>query len=236
MTHVANVDALTRLVSICSGYGGSYNPGRQSLQLNSLASQLAQARLTLNQVVEARYHYDNETNERILAYRQAGQLASRLVLALEAIGIEPERVEDAKGFFRQFIGKTGKGKRPVEGGAEEPLKARRSGIPQAYLSKAEYFASLVQMVIQEPRYQPNEPVLSKAALAEQANLLRVLNGRVTSARMVLNQARLERNQYLYNRAQSVYTTVKGVKNYVGSVFGRTSLQYDQVNQIKFHKP
>ena len=32
MSHIKNVDAYSRLVGLCTGYGGKYNPGQQNLQ------------------------------------------------------------------------------------------------------------------------------------------------------------------------------------------------------------
>jgi len=64
MTHVKNAEAFSRLVDFCTGYGGTYNPGRQSLHIEVLVAQLSATRQAMQQVITAKAAFDNEVNFR----------------------------------------------------------------------------------------------------------------------------------------------------------------------------
>ncbi|MFZ5972795.1 MAG: hypothetical protein ACOYXA_14505 [Bacteroidota bacterium] len=233
MTHVKNVEALTRLVSLCSGYGGTYNPGRQTLQVKALASQLSQARQALQNVVLTKSRYEQVVTQRELKFREAVQVARKAVRTLGTFDIERQRMDDIRALLR-LLGGTKKYKPPVALPEGEEPKAGRSK-PRAYPSRAQYFAELVQAIQLEPLYRSNEASLTKESLTTLAAQLEALNRQVAEAYAAWSHARKVRNQLLYTNAQSVHQVIKAVKDYVSVLFGTTSEEYRQVMQLSFTK-
>lgn len=234
MTHVKNAEAFSRLVDFCTGYGGRYNPGRQTLQIDTLITQLDVTRQALDQVIKAKAQYDNEVNTRKQVFDQLPRLTSSILRTLEASGATPEKLEDARAFVRQITGFTTK--KPVAPESVLPDKGTRSKLQLAYVSKADSFAKLVEAVSTEPLYQSNEAHLSVAGLMEKLAELNTLNREVSEARVVWSNARINRNNALYNQAQSVHKTVQAVRKYVRAIFGHDSEQYAQVKALSFTKP
>jgi hypothetical protein len=64
MSHVKNMQAFEKLTGLCTGYGGSYNPGQQNLQVDALIAKLNNAQQVLMEVTETQTVYDNATNSR----------------------------------------------------------------------------------------------------------------------------------------------------------------------------
>jgi hypothetical protein len=65
--------------------------------------------------------------------------------------------------------------------------------------------------------------------------LEVVNQRVSDARVQWSNARTQRDNALYNNEDSVYQVVRLVKNYLCSVFGFNSIEYEQVKRISVTK-
>lgn len=236
MTHIKNADAFSRLVDFCTGYGGTYNPGRQTLQIERLVTQLKEARQALEQVIVAKTFYDNAVNERMQVFGQLPRLAASVLRTLEASGAAPEKVEDARSFVHQITGYSSMSRVPVLAENEQEATASRSTLQLAYVSRADSFTKLVEAVSTEPLYQSNEKHLSIAGLTETLNVLHQLNQRVSAARVVWSNARIGRNQIMYLLPQSLWQTIRAVRKYVRAIFGHDSEQYAQIKNLGFTKP
>lgn len=236
MTHVKNAESYSRLVDICTGYGGSYNPGRRTLQLDLLIAQKQEAAQALTSVISAKSLYDNEVNLRKQMFDQLPRLVSSIMRTLEASGALPEKLDDARMFARQITGSVNKNRPPVPSTEASAPLSTRSTMQLAYASKADWFAKLVNAVSAEPLYQTNEPHLSVAGLNDKLNQLNALNQRVSAARVVWSSSRIGRNDVLYRQPQSMCNTGRAVKKYVRAVFGHDSEQYAQVKVLRFTKP
>jgi hypothetical protein len=235
MTHVKNAEAFSRLVDFCTGYGGTYNPGRQSLHIEVLVAQLSATRQAMQQVITAKAAFDNEVNFRKQVFDRLPPLVSRVLRTLEASGATPEKLEDARAFTRPITGYMSK--RVILPVAEgQPVKPTRSNQQHAYVSKADAFANLIQAVASEPLYQPNEPQLGVSALTAVLHQLTEANQQVSLARVSWSNARIVRNEAMYHSSQSLLTLLRAVKKYVRSLFGLNSEQYAQVKVLRFTKP
>lgn len=240
MTHVKNAEAFARIVDFCTGYGGSYNPGRQTLRIESLIAQKQEANSALTTVINAKSLYDNEVNLRKQTFDQLPRLVSSIMRTLEASGASPEKLDDARMFAHEITGFMATRNRPPVPSAEaqQPvaLATHSKRMQLAYVSKADSFAKLVNAVSTEPLYQSNEAHLSIGGLMEKLNQLNALNQRVSVARVAWSNTRIGRNGVLYGQEQSLYGTAKAVKKYVRAIFGHDSEQYAQVKSIRLTKP
>lgn len=240
MTHVKNAEAFARLVDFCTGYGGTYNPGRPTLRMDALITQKREVTQALSSVINAKSHFDNEVNQRKQAFAKLPRLVSSVMRLLEASGASPEKLDDARMFAHQVTGYVSNKLRPAvpspQVQALDAATPTRAQLQLAYTSKADWFARLVKTVASEPLYQPNEAALSVAGLTEKLNQLQALNQRVSAARVVWSNSMIERNQILYEQDQSLFRTALAVRKYVRGIFGHDSEQYAQVKALSFTKP
>jgi hypothetical protein len=239
MTHVKNAEAFAKLVDYCTGYGGTYNPGRPTLRIESLISQLQHANEALSLVIVAKSQYDNEVNQRKQAFDKLPRVISSILRTLEASGVSKEKLDDARAFAQLALGASPKRKVVAlkKGATETPdVVPPKPALQLAYVSKVDAFKKLIQAASTEPLYQPNEVELSVATLSALAAALEQLNGRVSAARVVWSNALINRNNVLYKQAQSMKATGRAVKRYVRAVFGHDSEQYAQLKALTFVKP
>ena len=68
------MQAFGKLTGVCTGLGGTYNPGNQNLQANAMAAQLNIAQQVWEEVKDAEIAYDNATNNREQGFRNMRQL------------------------------------------------------------------------------------------------------------------------------------------------------------------
>ncbi|MFY7787806.1 MAG: hypothetical protein ACOVQA_08030 [Thermoflexibacteraceae bacterium] len=86
---------------------------------------------------------------------------------------------------------------------------------------------------QTPGYNPNETDLQVSNLLRVANTLQAENSAVTLAEIGLKNARILRDDILYNPQTGVVATALLVKEYCKSVLSTKSPLYKEVNKIRF---
>lgn len=235
MTHVKTVESFARLLGFCSGYGG-YNPGRQSLQVDALTTQLNHIQSAIENVKIAKAEYDNEVNQRKQAFDQLPRLLSGILRRLEASGAKPEKLEDARAYVHQIIGASPKNREPLPSAQAEGKPVQRGKLQLAYVSKADSFSKLVKAVISEPLYQPRENQFTQAGLEEKVTELNQLNRHVADARRKWSEALIDRNKVLYKDEGSMTQSARAVKKYVRGLFGHDSAEYALIKALEFKKP
>lgn len=233
MSHVKNIEAFSQLVNFCTGYGGLYNPSSPSLQIPALLTQLQQARHALERVMIAKAKVDNEVNHRKQVFSRLSRLAASILRMLEASGAAREKIEDARGFVRQLTGSLPKHRVPVQS-VQPPIY--RSRLQLAYVSRTDSFSNLVEAVVTEPLYQPNEPMLSRESLTEKLAELNALNSSVSHARVTWSNTLITRNGILYQHSLSLYQTARSVRKYIRAIYGHDSEEFAQVKGLRFIKP
>ncbi|WP_445749906.1 hypothetical protein [Polaribacter sp.] len=87
----------------------------------------------------------------------------------------------------------------------------------------------------EPSYTPNEIELQVATVQAKITELIYKNTSVAAAYANVSNARIARNEILYNPTTGLVETSKDVKNYIKAIFGASSPQYGQVKGIAFRK-
>jgi len=229
MNTIKNMQAFTRLIGYCTGYGGKYNPGRQTLQVEELQAQLVAVRQALEEVKETKVHFNDEVNARKQAFNDLPKLAARVIRALKAYGASEEKMADARLYFRSITGR--RAAKPIEQEATVAMPVRRSQMQLAYVNKADWFEQLVQTASTQPGYQPNEPELSIEGLNSKVKELHACNQRVMDARVAWSNARVKRDKLIRDEEESMMMTARAVKDYLGAIFGFNSLEYGQVKGI-----
>ena len=230
MTHVKTAEAFARLVDFCTGYGGSYNPGRPTLQVEALKARLNDVQRVLQNAIVAKTALENASIERRQGFAQLSTLIGSILRGLEASGASAETVATARLALNRLRSRP----QAPEGEQATPRK-RVSQLQLAYVSKAAAFAKLVESVAAEPLYVMQEPHLAKEGLRAELARLQLLNQRVVTATREWNNARIERNRVLYHDPLSIVHLGRAVKRYVGAVFGPASETYRPLKSLVFTK-
>jgi len=237
MSHVKNMQAFGKLTGICTGLGGTYNPGQQNLQVNAMATLMNIAQQSWEEVKEAQSGYDKATNNRELGFRKIRTLSSGVYGMLKASGANTLLLADALNSKRRIWG--ARISKPPAVDVTKPAEEQpdtRPSYAQSYTTIAEYFDKLVKTAASEPKYSPNEPELTLANLEQMRADLFGLNKAVTEAEIRLEEARIKRNTVYYLAPVNLVDTANNVKTYVRSAFGFQSQQHQQVQKLRFTKP
>ncbi|MEQ9415541.1 MAG: hypothetical protein RIF39_17020, partial [Cyclobacteriaceae bacterium] len=229
MSHVKTAEAYSRLVGICTGFGGKYNPGRQTLQLKAMRALLEEAQSSLQDYLQKLLIYKDVTNEREVAYEQLGKLTSRIVRSVESFGVLPQTLDDVRYYERLIKGRKSSSRLPIpnEEAEAKPL-AKRARTQQSYVAIGDHFSKLVQLVGQLAVYKPNEVELQVDALEAAAIRFKSLNGAVDKAKTALRNAKMHRDRVLYINEVSVVNNYRKVRSYVRSLFGYPSAEASQL--------
>lgn len=233
--HAKNVANFQDLIEFVTGYGATYNPSKNSLQLPQLIALKATAESNLADVISKNTNYNNKVNERMAAFSDIKSLSTRLLNALQTTEATPQTINDAKTFNRKMQGKkTSSSQVPNDPNAPAPNTISTS--QQSYDQLIQHLAGLTSVLEAEPSYTPNEPDLQIATLQHKISELTAKNTAVATAYTTISNARIARNQTLYSSTTALVETALEVKKYIKAVFGATSPQYAQVKGIKFSKP
>jgi hypothetical protein len=240
MTTVINLQSFEKLMGVCTGYGGKYNPGRQNLRVENLSDMLKQAREKIQQVSVAKTNYEIAQNNRELAFAELRALASRILAELKSSGIQETTVDDAATMVRKIRGYhlTKKPTAAIPSEARETsdkpvINRSRSGKKFGYITVD--FEKLLQTLIAEPEYQPANPELQVSTLQEKLEALRSVNTTAVSASSSWSLARMARNDFFYVGRNSLHSTAMAVKQQVKATFGSRSEATALVSKIRFTK-
>jgi len=239
MSTVKNANRYSRLVDVCTGYGGRFNPGHSTLKLNAMRALLEKAQSSLQDVKLTQTGYNNATNQREVTFGEIQRLATEVVRMLKASGATAQTLKDANLFLRLVKGRRAAARAPIsstEANVAETPGRIRSFTHQSYVSIADNFARLVHTVEAQPQYKPNEARLQVPTLKATISKALTQMEDVETARTAWSNARLKRNEMLYRTDKALYHTAMAVKQYAGAVFGLQSEEYRQVSRIRFTKP
>jgi hypothetical protein len=234
MSNVKNVEAFGKLTGICTGYGGSYKPGKPNLEVSAMATLFNEARQSLDDVHAAKTDFNNATNTREEKFNDMQRLCPRIVNALKANGASALTVQDAQASVRRMQGKRRTAVVAVADKANEASPKKRIARGLDFSSMADHFAKLVETVSSEPSYEPKEAELTVANLTTLLIGLHNLNNAVNASSASVASARRNREAVLYSQRNNLVSTAKAVKQYIRSAYGLRSTQDAEVSKIKFH--
>jgi hypothetical protein len=239
MTHVTNVQSFEKLVGICTGYGGAYNPGQQNLRIENLTALLMQAREKLLQVSITKTNHEQAQNAREIAFMEMRSLVSRIMAELRSTGALAQTIADATVMARKIRGYTKAEKPgaavPQEGKDIEPEAGSRKRNSADFGNSAAYFEKLLQTLGSVPGYQPMKPELQLETLKARLAHLRSMNAAVVAAYAAWSNTRHERTNFMYLGPECMHDTAMAMKQQVKASFGNNSEAFALVRKIRFTK-
>ena len=106
--HAKNVANFQNLIAFITGYGATYNPSKNALKLPELNTLYAAAQASLADVITKNTAYNNQVNERVVAFKDIKSLSTRLINALETTDATAQKIADAKALNKKMQGKKAK--------------------------------------------------------------------------------------------------------------------------------
>lgn len=235
--HAKNVANLETLISFCKGYGAKYAPTNTRITIAQLDSLLTTAQTKIQNVHNSKTAFTIATDERQKEFKNLKKLGTKIMSALGASGINHQVIDDAKTINAKLQGTSAR-KKPSSITSSPPSEdlGGISNSQQSYDRLIDHFTALIQLLIQNPTFNPNETELKVVALNTKLNALKTKNTNLKNAYTNYSNAQIDRNKTLYDPTNGLFQIVKETKLYVKSIFGTNAPEYQQTAKLKFSKP
>lgn len=237
--HVKNVANFENLISFCAGYGTNYNPANAAIKISALQAKHAESITALEAVNLNLPPWINAVNEREILFEPVSKLITRVINAVEASDVPQQTIDDVKTITRKLQGRRASPKKapePPNPETPEVEPGKSYSVSQmSYDNRIEFMQRLIDLLKSIPAYNPNETDLSVITLSAMVSNMKILNTAVINAYTPLSNARINRDQVLYNGTSGIIPLALSVKAYVKSVFGASSPHYKQVRALSFKK-
>ena len=236
--HAKNVANFEDLISFCTGYGEAYKPSKASILIAALQTKHTDAVTALARVNTSIPALTNAINAREIIFVPLIKLVNRVGNAVAASDVPQQVINDVKTITRKLVGKRATPKKetiPDDPATPQNESSKSISASQmSFDSRIENLDKLLQLLQSQPGYKPNETELSIAGLTTLYNNMVAANTAVVNATTPVSNARISRNDHLYNPKTGLVQVASDVKIYIKSVFGATSPQYKQVSKLKFN--
>lgn len=180
--------------------------------------------------------YVNAIAEREIAFEPLGKLITRVMNALRASGTNPAIKAKAAALVRKLQGYRLSSRSSKENNGMNSKEVNKISSSQlGFNNRVSNLDKLINLLRTIPEYNPNEPELKVDSLAALMEDLRAKNNAVIEATTPLSNARIARNNILYNNGSGLVERAFNVKAYVKSIYGATSPQYHQVSGLEFRR-
>jgi hypothetical protein len=232
--NVANFQAL---IMACTELGASYNPKPESLSIAELTNLKGKAQTAMNNNNEKQVALTQAIALRKAAFEPLSQLATRIFNAYKISGASDGDVDGVLTVIRKLQGRRAKTlpsapTLPV-GGTPTPATKSRSVSFQSFESRTSNFALLVEYLLKQPLYDPNEEALKVVTLQNVLKNLQDTQTDVLIAENAIATTRAQRDEILYNKTTGLVKRALNVKDYIKSLFGASSVEFKRINEIHF---
>lgn len=236
--HYKNIAALEELIIYVTKLGAKYNPSNPQLTIDSLQSLYDRAKSGYRQVTQLTTDFNNAVGERALQFDQVKSFATQVVSAFKTSSkANGEQLADLQTFNRKIQGLRASAKKPTEPvDPNTPVPTTISASQQSFDMRYDYVQKMVEAVVAEPTYNPNESDLTKDALRDFADRLAAANTKVAKTFEDVRSARITRDTALYGPDDGIYAVQASVKDYIKSAFKAKSTAYKQALAIRFSRP
>lgn len=233
MSYTKKAAAFGKLVGICAGYEGKYNPARQNLNINSIKSLEVQANAANLAVAVAEQNWSLSVSNRLLAFREVLDTVLKLRGEIITMELDPGTKKLLLSAINKVKGnsKSGNADPPTETGAEG--KPTRRSMGKDFASRMAAYDQLLSMLATTPEFVPSTPELTLEVLNKKSAEVKELGTAVTAAYAAMQEARSNRRQVFQKPVTGVLATAMGVKYAVGSIFGRKSDELNTIKTVRF---
>ncbi|NTE04916.1 hypothetical protein G6M26_11465 [Agrobacterium tumefaciens] len=232
-----NVANFETLITYLTSFGSIYNPSNASISLTSLNDKAKVARAVTEQVNRIMGANSSSIADRAQAFEPLSKLSTRIFNALKASNVTSATVENAATNHRKLQGRRATAKltdaEKQQMAASGTIVKQISASQQSFDSKLDSLEKQIYLLSTSPQYNPNENDLRLDTLTKLHKDLLQLNNNVILINAELGNARINRDNVLYNQADGMVTLALNAKDYSKSIFGTTTPQYKQISGISF---
>ena len=238
MSHAMNVGNLESLIAFCTGSGIRYNPSTLNLTVGALLLTEIEANKILGEVKVARTNFNHDVDVRRSHFTEFKELVKRAInellksdasdLAISAV-IEIQKKID--GINENSVKKT---EIPAGNIGTSPIMIKKILLGQlSFMNQLGNFEKLLKVLKQEKSYDPNQKILKTDQLQTRLTKLTHYNTNVINSEILLDNLKITRSNFFYAPETGMVTIAFKVKKYIKETFGKSSIQFRQVNQLKF---
>lgn len=181
--------------------------------------------------------YTNAVSARESAFAPLGKTITRVNNAIKATDTTENVDESVKTLVRKLqdtratakISEEDKQNLAAEGKEVNQISASQMG----YDNRLENLYKLIMLLTSIPQYNPNEEELKISTLTALYEDLKAKNMAVINTTTPLSNARIARNEIMYEPLSGLVDISFDSKVYIKSVFGPSSPQYKQVSKLEF---
>jgi hypothetical protein len=234
--HAKNVAIFEEIISFSKGLGNKYNPSKANIKIPALELLHKNAKAALDNAKKTGVTFNNATNARAALFKNFNTFSTQL-LASASVFLAKEAIKDIKAINRKIQGsRSSKPPKKQEDGQPMPADKTISTSQQSYDSLIDHMEKMIETLGSHADYKPNEPELTIDGLKEKLAGMRQANSGVTEAYTGWSNARIQRNEALYNVLTGLLASASDIKNYVKGTFGFKSPQFKQLSAIRFSHP
>lgn len=238
--HVINVAHFREMISVIYGFESRYNPSKASIKTDALSILAENAADAMEKVNSLFPRYCNSVAARADAFSPLGKLVTRIMSSLKACAATDQVYNDAQTISRKIQGRRATPKLSASENNNsmtgEKQAKQISASRMSYDNRMNNLGKLIRFLSEVEEYVPNEADLQVKSLTALYNDLADRDKAVTDSYVLLTNARIARNNIMYDKTTGLVCASVAVKSYIRSVFGTKSPQFRQVSRIRFSKP
>lgn len=222
--HGKNLANFKKIIIIIKGFP-DYNPTKAAIQIPNLEILRDHTDAAFDTLRTKNAQYDHIINQRQQTFSQLKPYSTRIINALDASDAADAKVKDARTIIRKIHGK--------RAAKSSPNSISTSQL--SYDSQIEHLSNLLALLITEPSYNPNEAALQIPTIQTQLQQMRQKNLEVNQSYTLLSNARIQRDQLLYNPKTGIAHITSELKKYLKSLYGPISQEFLLIRDIKIKK-
>lgn len=226
------------LVARVTALGARYNSPNAGIGVAALSTALADAKALRTVYLERVAAEKDVINQREAEFADVSAIATRVNAFVESLGLPADVAEDVRSLKRKLQGKRAKSKTPDDPATPlvDESAANNSASQMSYLSRADNFEKLIQLIETQPAYAPNEAAIQTATLTTKLTALQARNSAATTAGSAAESVRNQLDGLLYENPDSLFTLAKQVKAYCKAALGANDPDFKDINALAFEKP
>ena len=233
MSFIKNAAAFGKLVGICAGYEGRYNPAHQNLSISTLRMLAEKANNANRSVGQANQLRITAAGQRRNAFEELRVLVKSLRGEISNLSID----EATRGMLNDALnGMAGfrkdSGVKTISADGVPIVNPGKHSSGNDYSTRLAAFELLISTLSGTAVYMPSSESASISSLQKRMKNLNDLMEQVNKAKAALDDARSYRKKVFF-QSGGVLDTTRSVKNVFKSIFGNPSDELTGIRSIRF---
>ena len=236
--HAKIVEALFQLISFLQTLDPTkFNPPNPNITITALQDLHTAAVKLLSEVSDARQQWRTDAKARALLVEQLPAIAASAVGIFAALGVDKERVEQARAILRKLQGVKVTPNVPDDPNTPEDESAKSISASQKSAAQMiSHFRALIDFLTAQPEYAlVKDAGLQTSDLTTLANDVEAKHETSIVSAAQLSSKMNARDTAFYNGANNICDRAALVKEYVKGKYGTKSPEYQTIKAIRFRR-